>query len=88
MLSGKHQLIEFNKFSVTGTDSQGTDIFEPERYPSGQRGQTVNLLAMPSEVRILPSPPGLPADDLNNFSPVDDSSPAALRCDDPKDEKQ
>jgi hypothetical protein len=23
----------------------------------GQRGQTVNLLAMPSEVRILPSPP-------------------------------
>ena len=33
---------------------------------------------MPSEVRILPSPPGLPADDLNNFSPVDDSSPAAL----------
>ena len=33
---------------------------------------------MPSEVRILPSPPGLPADDLNNFSPVDDPSPAAL----------
>ncbi len=30
-----------------------------ERFPSGQRGQTVNLLAMPSEVRILPSPPGL-----------------------------
>ena len=28
-----------------------------ERFPSGQRGQTVNLLAMPSEVRILPSPP-------------------------------
>ncbi len=26
------------------------------RYPSGQRGQTVNLLAMPSEVRILLSP--------------------------------
>lgn len=23
------------------------------RYPSGQRGQTVNLLASPSEVRIL-----------------------------------
>ena len=30
---------------------------EMERFPSGQRGQTVNLLAMPSEVRILPSPP-------------------------------
>ena len=28
-----------------------------ERFPSGQRGQTVNLLATPSEVRILPSPP-------------------------------
>jgi hypothetical protein len=27
-----------------------------ERFPSGQRGQTVNLLAKPSEVRILPSP--------------------------------
>ena len=27
------------------------------RYPSGQRGQTVNLLATPSEVRILLSPP-------------------------------
>jgi hypothetical protein len=36
---------------------------EWERFPSGQRGQTVNLLAMPSEVRILPSPPGLPATD-------------------------
>ena len=28
-----------------------------ERYPSGQREQTVNLPAMPSKVRILPSPP-------------------------------
>ena len=28
-----------------------------EGYPSGQRGQTVNLLAPPTEVRILPSPP-------------------------------
>ena len=27
------------------------------RYPSGQRGQTVNLLALPSKVRILPGPP-------------------------------
>ena len=26
------------------------------RYPSGQRGQTVNLLAKPSQVRILLSP--------------------------------
>ena len=28
-----------------------------EGFPSGQRGQTVNLLATPSEVRILPPPP-------------------------------
>ena len=27
-----------------------------ERYPSGQRGRAVNPLALPSEVRILPSP--------------------------------
>ena len=32
-----------------------------ERFPSGQRGQTVNLLAAPSEVQILPSPPLLTA---------------------------
>ena len=25
-------------------------------YPSGQRGQTVNLMAKPSQVRILPPP--------------------------------
>ena len=30
---------------------------EVEGYPSGQRGQTVNLLATPTEVRILPPPP-------------------------------
>ena len=28
-----------------------------EGFPSGQRGQTVNLLVLPSEVRILPPPP-------------------------------
>jgi hypothetical protein len=28
-----------------------------ERFPSGQREQTVNLPAKPSEVQILPSPP-------------------------------
>ena len=30
-----------------------------EGFPSGQREQTVNLSAMPSEVRILPPPPNL-----------------------------
>jgi hypothetical protein len=32
--------------------------FLSEGFPSGQRGQTVNLLAQPSKVRILPPPPG------------------------------
>ncbi len=32
-------------------------VFARGRFPSGQRGQTVNLLAKPSEVQILPSPP-------------------------------
>ena len=31
-------------------------LFSLERFPSGQREQTVNLPAQPSEVRILPSP--------------------------------
>ena len=30
-----------------------------EGFPSGQRDQTVNLTAQPSEVRILPPPPVL-----------------------------
>ena len=33
--------------------------FRSEGFPSGQRGQTVNLLAQPSKVRILPPPPTL-----------------------------
>ncbi len=32
-------------------------LISTEGFPSGQRGQTVNLLAQPSEVRILPPPP-------------------------------
>ena len=31
------------------------------RFPSGQRGQTVNLLAQPSKVQILLSPSVLPS---------------------------
>jgi hypothetical protein len=34
--------------------------FDMERFPSGQRGQTVNLLAMPSKVQILLSPKAFP----------------------------
>ena len=33
-----------------------TSLFK-EGFPSGQRDQTVNLTAQPSEVRILPPPP-------------------------------
>ncbi len=51
--------------------NQENEDLESERFPSGQRGQTVNLLAMPSEVRILPSPPGLPASDSLNHSTLE-----------------
>ena len=36
---------------------QDNTRFRSEGFPSGQRGQTVNLLAQPSKVRILPPPP-------------------------------
>ena len=41
-----------------------------EGFPSGQRGQTVNLLAQPSEVRILPPPPGGRPRAANRVAPV------------------
>ena len=48
---------------IASLNGNKTLIFLVERYPSGQRGQTVNLLAMPTEVRILLSPPsGVTAD--------------------------
>ena len=34
-------------------------IYMLEGFPSGQREQTVNLPAEPTEVRILPPPPGI-----------------------------
>ena len=52
------------------------------RFPSGQRGQTVNLLRNASEVRILPSPP-VPAridrcvDGSSKSEHAPDSSPSA-----------
>jgi hypothetical protein len=50
-------------------------LFAMGRYPSGQRGQTVNLLATPSEVRILLSPP----DGVIFFSlPESDASTAGI----------
>ena len=42
------------------------------RYRSGQTGQTVNLLAMPSKVRILPCPPFTrPRPSLSGSRPCD-----------------
>ena len=41
-----------------------------EGYSSGQRGQTVNLLAMPSEVRILPPPPFIDGEETLSFVQV------------------
>ena len=52
---------------VAGSSPITSSRFVTERFPSGQRGQTVNLLAMPSEVRILPSPPGPSEDRLPSY---------------------
>ncbi len=38
-----------------------------EGFPSGQREQTVNLSATPSEVRILPPPPSGIGKDENPY---------------------
>ena len=66
--------------------NQENEDLASERFPSGQRGQTVNLLAMPSEVRILPSPPGQPSVDWLNHSavilctPSDFSKTGGMNC--------
>ena len=41
--------------NATGGSTSDTET--PGGFPSGQRGQTVNLMATPSQVRILLSPP-------------------------------
>ena len=43
--------------SNPSTSSTFSAQLNMEEYPSGQRGQTVNLLALPSMVRIHPPPP-------------------------------
>ena len=45
-------------FVDTTAESGHNYRLRSEGFPSGQRGQTVNLLAQPSKVRILPPPPG------------------------------
>ena len=60
--AGLAQLVEhrFCKPAVVGSSpiaSSSLCAGEGEaRFPSGQRGQTVNLLALPSKVRILLPP--------------------------------
>ncbi len=48
----------------------GSKKGDMERFPSGQREQTVNLPAQPSEVRILPSPPFCISCDKNSNSKI------------------
>jgi hypothetical protein len=52
-----------------------------EGFPSGQRGQTVNLLATPSEVRILPPPPPVPTDgeSIAGIAQLVEHQPSKLR---------
>ncbi len=45
-----------NKLDESGGMAQNAASIT-EGFPSGQRDQTVNLTAQPSEVRILPPPP-------------------------------
>ncbi len=42
-------------------DSRSSRSISVGGFPSGQREQTVNLSAKPSEVRILPPPPRIPS---------------------------
>ena len=47
---------EFYLIKLSFCRADRMSVSDMERYPSGQREQTVNLSAQPSEVRILPSP--------------------------------
>ena len=51
----------------------------PGGFPSGQRGQTVNLMAMPSQVRIL-HPPLAAAEYLSAELQRDDELPRNTSC--------
>ena len=48
------------------------------RFPSGQREQTVNLSAKPSEVRILPSPPPVEPGRVDSASTTSSGSGAGI----------
>ena len=63
--------------------SSSIRLYNLEGYPSGQREQTVNLPAKPTEVRILPPPSRelnrieIFEDDIQNFSMTSGSSSVA-----------
>ena len=62
LCAGVAQLVEqlICNQQVGGSNPSTSSTFfklNMEEYPSGQRGQTVNLLASPSVVRIHPPPP-------------------------------
>ena len=50
-------------------------------FPSGQRGQTVNLMATPSQVRILSPPPSFPPSHVSRrASPAHSFAPSRTRA--------
>jgi bifunctional DNA-binding transcriptional regulator/antitoxin component of YhaV-PrlF toxin-antitoxin module len=55
----KYSEFEVQANRLTLTEARGSVLEsapEPGEYPSGQRGCTVNAMALPSQVRILPPP--------------------------------
>jgi len=71
----------FASSSVSGVVPPASQRPSPwEGFPSGQREQTVNLPAKPSEVRILPPPPNfIWRNDLSGNSSVVERQPSKLR---------
>ena len=56
-----YNVLSATKKARAQSDPTRLILFVLVGYPSGQRGQTVNLLALPSMVRIHHLPPSLPA---------------------------
>jgi hypothetical protein len=54
--TGLKKEIQANDWPATGDNRTHHTQHHAGSYPSGQRGQTVNLMALPSQVRILHSP--------------------------------
>ena len=61
--------------ALTSASGYGWVLVPLGRFPSGQRGQTVNLMATPSQVRILLSPPTTTSKVTMNMSRRRDQCP-------------